>query len=202
MKLLHGIASFVSWHRRAVAALLAALCVAGVVSAAQSPPHVEPVLVAARPLPAGHTVGVDDVRLAEAPPELVTPGTLSHVDAALGATTAIALEVGQLISRSTLLSADPAADGRALVPISVQDPALRSLLEPGTRLSLLVALGERPEVVTDAARVAKLPSSDGGGFAMSSAGSGMVVVEVPTEVAGDVAALGQSGQLVIVLGTM
>lgn len=201
MRLLHGIASFVSWHRRAVAALLAALCVAGVVSAAQSPPPVEPVLVAARPLPAGHTVGIDDVRLAEAPPELVTPGTLSEVDAALGATTAIALEAGQLVAGSTLLSADPAAEGRALVPISVQDPALRSLLEPGTRVSLLVALGERPEVVTDAARVAKLPSVDGGGLAVS-AGSGMVVVEVPSEVAGDVAALGQSGQLVVVLGTM
>ncbi len=201
MKLLHRIASFVSWHRRAVAAVLAGLCVAGVVSVAQSPPPGDPVLVAARPLPVGHTITAGDVTLSEVPPRLVTPGTLKDPQAALGSTTAIALEAGQVLTRSTMLSSDPSRDGRALVPIAVQDPALRSLLEPGTTVSLLVALGERPEVVTDSARVAKLPSQEGGGLSLPS-GSGMVVVEVPSEVAGEVAALGQSGQLVIVLGAL
>jgi Flp pilus assembly protein CpaB len=197
------IASFISWHRRAIAALLAALCVAGIVSVAKAPPPPgEPVIAAVQPLAAGHTVTEADLALVELPAERVTDATLRNIDEAVGAVTAVALDAGQVLTAASLLSADPAEDGRALVPISVSDPELRELLQPGTTVSLVVALGEAPEVVTNSARVARMPAEAGGSMGFNQSGGGLVVVDVPAEVAGVVATLGQNGQLVVVLGRL
>lgn len=204
MKLWQKISSFVSWHRRVVAALAAALCVAGIVGVAQAPPPAgEPVVAARAPIPVGHRLTEDDLTLVDVPPHLITDSALRGLDDAVGAVTAVALDEHQPITGHALLRGGTAEDGRALVPIRVADDDLRSLLIPGTTASLVVALGEAPQVVTNQARVAT-PATQPGGGTLSSAQSsrGMIVVDVPSDVASVVAVLGQSGQLAVVLGTL
>ncbi|NLE98170.1 MAG: hypothetical protein GX596_09325 [Propionibacterium sp.] len=203
MKLWHKFTSFVSWHRRLIAALAAALCVAGIVALAQAPPPAgEPVVAAAGQLPAGHRLTDADLTLVDVPSHLITDTTLRSIDDALDATTTVALDPGQPITGHALLRGGAADEGRALVPIAVPEDELRALLRPGTTVSLIVALGEAPELVTNDARVAALGAEASGTLAGAQSGRGMVVVDVPGEVASVVAVLGQSGQLAVILGRL
>ena len=68
----------------------------------------------------------------------------------------------------------------------------------------MVTAAESAEVLTRDARVAALPATPGGSaLAVAGAGSdGLVLVDVPAAEAPMVAALGQSGQLSVVLGAL
>lgn len=202
MKLRLRIASFVSWHRRWIAAICAALCVVGIV-AATSPaePPGTTVVVAARSLPAGHVLAATDLTTATLPPAAVTASVLRSPEAAVGATTAIALDERQPLTRAAVITGGPSAEGRSLVPIAVPDDSLRAMLRPGTTVSLILALGDAPEVIAQA-RIATLPPQADGTLGAAQGSRGMVVVEVASEAAALVAALGQAGQLSVVLGSL
>lgn len=195
MKPWNRIISFISWHRRAVAALCAALCVAGIVSVAQAPPPPGDFVVAPlQPLPAGHVVTAED--LGEVEVARATDSNVLNPEDAIGKRTAVALDAGQPLTSQLLMHPGSTTEGRALVPVQMPDQEMRSVLEPGTRVSLIVVLGEGPEVLTDDARVASLPTDDG------SSRQGAMLVDVPSEVAPIVATLGQSGQLSFILGSL
>lgn len=200
MEILRPVWSFVSWHRRAFAALSAALCVAGIVAAVQAPPPPgKPVVTLARAVTPGTELTAEDLTTADVPDALLTPGMARSPDDVVGAQAAIGLEPGQVVSESMLLRAGTSAEGMSLVPIAINDPELRALLAPGANVSLIVAFGESPEVLT-AARIATMPGEADGTVASARSGTGMVVVEVPKELAPTVATLGQGGQLAVVLG--
>lgn len=199
MQLLRRLASFINWHRRVVAALCAAVVVAGIVSVASArPPEGEAVVALATDVPAGEALSPQHLTTARVPSSLLTSRTVRSLDDAVGAHTAVALEAGQVLTKGLLLQGGSVQEGHALVPVAVPDQDLRNLLVPGTAVELVVALGEQPEVL-GRARVAAQPSAPTSTIGATK-GSSMVLMEVAAELAPSVATLGQSGQLAVVIG--
>ena len=199
MQLLRRLASFINWHRRVVAALCAAVVVAGIVSVASArPPEGEVVVALTTDVPAGEALSSQHLTTVRVPSSLLTGRTVRSPDDAVGAHTAVALEAGQVLTKGLLLQGGSVQEGHALVPVAVPDHDLRNLLVPGTAVELVVALGERPEVLGQA-RVAALPSAPTSSVGATK-GSSMVLMDVAAELAPSVATLGQSGQLAVVIG--
>lgn len=199
VQLLPRLVSFVRWHRRLIAALLAGLVVAGIVQVASAPPPAgEPVVALAQAVEPGEAISADVLTTVLLPKEAITDSTLTSPDEARGAQAAVGLKPGQVLTRELLLHGGMAAEGKSLVPIAVERPEIRALLSPGAMVQLVVALGDAPEVVCTA-RIATLPAEAGNTMASARSGNAMVVVEVPTEVAPTVATLGQGGQLSVML---
>ena len=199
MQLLRRLASFINWHRRVVAALCAAVVVAGIVSVASArPPEGEAVVALATDVPAGEALSPQHLTTVRVPSSLLTSRTVRSLDDAVGAHSAVALEAGQVLTKGLLLQGGSVQEGHALVPVAVPDQDLRNLLVPGTAVELVVALGERPEVL-GRARVAAQPSAPTSTIGATK-GSSMVLMEVAAELAPSVATLGQSGQLAVVIG--
>ncbi|MHA6510982.1 SAF domain-containing protein [Tessaracoccus sp. Z1128] len=202
-RILTRVAAFVSWHRRAVAALLAALSVLLVATWLQEPdgPTVRAAVTAAG-LPAGHQIASTDVALRDLPAHLAPSGDPPGLDDVVGQVTAVGLAAGTVLQPGLLATGQSMAAGRAVVPIALPDDQLRSLLRPGDAVTLVVTASESAEVLTRDARVAALPSPPGGSaLAVAGVGSdGLVLVDVPAEEAPAVAALGQTGQLSVILG--
>ena len=182
-----------------VAALCAAVVVAGIVSVASArPPEGEAVVALATDVPAGEALSPQHLTTARVPSSLLTSRTVRSLDDAVGAHTAVALEAGQVLTKGLLLQGGSVQEGHALVPVAVPDQDLRNLLVPGTAVELVVALGEQPEVL-GRARVAAQPSAPTSTIGATK-GSSMVLMEVAAELAPSVATLGQSGQLAVVIG--
>lgn len=203
MRALRHIASFVSWHRRWIGALLAAGSVLLVAQSLAEPPPTTAVVVLATAVEAGHRIEPADVEIREALPGTVPESVFTDAAAAVGRTSAIALAQGTALHPAVLELGHQVEVGRAVVPIAVPDNQLRSLLRPGNPVTLVMVGGEAAEVLTRDARISALPQDDGGGgmfAAASSQSGGLVLVDVPVEQAPTVAALGQSGQLSIILG--
>ena len=201
MRLLHSIASFVSWHRRAVGGLLAGGAVLLVAQSLTAPPtDTVTVVVTAADLPAGHLLTPTDVRLADLVG--VPSGAVAETADVVGQTTSVALNAGTILQGGFLAGAQSVESGRALVPISIRDAELRALLNPGDKVTLIAVGAESADVLSSDVRVATVPQpatatgiSLGGGTA-----STLVMVDVPADQAPVIAALGQGGQLNIVLG--
>ncbi|MFT3888921.1 MAG: SAF domain-containing protein [Arachnia sp.] len=201
MTLFRSIASFVSWHRRAVGALLAALAVFTLTESLSTPPARATAVVLTRAVAAGAVLSSADVAARPLPPESLPDAALSAVDDAVGRPLAVAAGPGTVLQPSLLGRVVDAAEGRAIVPIVVPQRELKGLLSAGDHLTLVAALGEVTEVVTDDARVVTLPPpTPSGGLQLASAdGEGTLLVDVPVGSAARVAVFGQAGQLAVVL---
>ena len=202
-KALRAVASFVSWHRRAVGALLAASAVLLLAEALTTPLPTVPVVVLQRAAAAGEPLTAADLGARNLPPDAVPDDALTSVDDAVGQTLAVPAAAGTILQPALLARTTTAAKGRAVVPIVVADDELRRLLSPGELISLVSAHGESPEIVTGDARVVALPSTEGSGAlrAAASTDRGALLVDVPASSAAVVALLGQGGQLSVILGT-
>lgn len=200
MHLLRRLASLISWHRRVVAALSAAVVVAGIIAIASAPPpDGEPVVALQSDIPAGEMITAEHLTTRNVPAALITSHTVRLAQDAVGAQASVALDAGQILTDGMLLRGGTTQPGRALVPVAITDPDLRSLLTPGLTVSLIVALGEKPEVL-GTARVATLPEAPTSTLGAGQ-GSSMIMVEVDADTAPEVATLGQSGQLSVVIGS-
>lgn len=200
--LLNTIVSFVSWHRRAIGALLATAGVLLALHTATAGGETVPVTVLGRDVSAGEVITAADLTTTQAPPGML-PATLD-ADAAAGQLTAISLAKGTPVQASMLVSHHSTSPGRAIVPVTITDTSLRALLQPGTPITLVMTFTEQAEVLTNDARVAALPASPSGNSGLGSAtgsSAGVVLVEVSSQEAPTVAALGQAGELSIILGT-
>ena len=143
--------------RRTAAALLAVLAVAlAAATLAQDPEHTAPVLVAARDVPAGATLGGDDVRIRAVPAAYVPTGALHDTGAAVGRVLAGPARAGEPITdvrlvgrENTLLATgDPNTEA---VPVRLTDAAVADLLRPGSRVDVVgdsAVLAEDGVVVT------------------------------------------------------
>lgn len=203
MRALSHIAAFVSWHRRWIGALLAAGSVLILAQSLAEPPATTPVVILTTAVKAGEPIEATDVTVADALPGTVPGSALTDVAGAVGQRAALALPEGTPLQPSVLERGHQIEQGRAVVPIAVPDPQFRALLRPGDPVTLVMMGGEAAEVLTREARVSALPQEEGGGGMFASASSssdGLVLVDVPVEQAPTVAALGQSGQLSIILG--
>lgn len=169
-----ALATLVRRHRRVLAAvLLAAASGLAVHSAAADPAPGEPVLVAARDLPAGYVLSAEDLTRVELPADAVPSGALSATQAegrTLGSPAARGepLTETRLRGRGELTGAPP---GTVAVPVPVSDPATLTAVEPGDSVRVLggptngdgvnPATAEPAEVLVDRAVVLGTPRGGG-----------------------------------------
>ncbi|GAB3818931.1 hypothetical protein GCM10028820_22100 [Tessaracoccus terricola] len=202
MEFPHKLRQFVAWHRRALAAALAGLGV--LLLATQLAPSTPPgtdVVVTTRAVAAGAVLTEADLQVVALSPDALPEGVLPSLDDVVGATAGWRLGANTVVQSGMLATTTDLAAGRALVPIAIPDDQLVDLLAPGSRVSLVFA-GEAFEVVTDDARVAALPArTESTGLSVGTGRAPLVLVDVPSEIAPTVAALGQRGELSVILGS-
>lgn len=189
----------ISWHRRKIAALLAALGTFVLLThfSGSDEPTAQVVTVT-RAVSAGDTLTSSDVTLTDVPAALVPAAALTDDGEVAGRTAAVALTAHTVVQPALLVSGEPPPPGRSLVPITVNNAQLREILTPGLRIALVSSLGDVPGIVTDDAVVHTLPQVVASSI-VATGQSALILVEVPTVLAPEVSILGQSGQLNIFL---
>jgi pilus assembly protein CpaB len=157
----------VGWHRRLLAAGLAAGAVALALQAAEpeAGPTV-PVVAAAGELPGGVALTDEDLRLVDLPPDLVPAGAMASIDQAVGRLLAGPMHAGELLTDVRLVGPGLLAGwGGDLVatPVRVADPGVLALVRPGDRIDLYAtpvsALGPAT-VIAAQVPVLALPAAD------------------------------------------
>lgn len=200
-----SIVTFVSWHRRAIGALLAAASVMLLAEALRTPVETVDALVATVALPAGHTITPADVEVRALPPGALPDDSLASPDDAIGRTLAAPVSGSTVLQPGSLANDHRAADGRAIVPIAVSDDGLRALLSPGDRVSLVTQGPDSMVVLCSDAIIVALPSGPDPAGRLADATqrpSTMILVEVPQEDAANVATFGQGVGVSVILGTV
>lgn len=201
----------VGWHRRLLAAGLAAASVALAISAVSpAPPPTVAVVTAAHDLPPGAVVRASDLTTARLPPMVVPAGAQRSRSSLAGRVLAGAVRRGEpitdvrLVGRALLTALE--ADGLVAVPVRMADAASVALLQPGDLLDVLTAgspggltpegavPAERPSaaIVTTAARVLTLPGGEPSGITTEGA---LVLLAVRPGVATDLARAAATGRL-------
>ena len=189
----------ITWHRRKIAALLAALGVFALLTHFSGTAEASgQVVVLTRAINAGAALTAGDVAVAAVPEALIPADALTDPSDAVGRSTAVSLTRHTIVQPVLLVSGAPPPEGRSLVPIKVADEQLRTILSPGLRLALVSSMGEVPSVMTDDAVIVAMPHVDSSSLVTTSQ-TPLVIVEVPSAVAPEVSIFGQSGQLSIFL---
>lgn len=176
-------------HRRLLAAVLLALATGLAVDAATArPPAGVSLVVAARDLPAGHTVRDADLALLRVPRDAVPDGATGRTTQLEGAVLAGPVRRGEAITDARLggpgmLTAAP--PGTLAVPVRLTEPAVLDVVRPGDRVSLLAGpdidglggpVDGRGEVLAPAAVVLRVPADGGGTSLLGSADDSAVLV--------------------------
>ncbi len=189
----------ISWHRRKIAAVLAALGVFALLThfSGAAEPSGE-VVVVARTINAGAALGAGDLSVTAVPLALIPADALRDPAEVVGRSAAVSLTAHTIVQPALLVSGAPPPTGRSLVPITVHDAQLREILSPGLRVALVSSLGDVPGIVTDDAVIHTMPQVAASSL-VTTGQAALVLVEVPTGLAPEVSMLGQSGQLSIFL---
>lgn len=194
---LQRFARTVGWHRRLLAAGLAAAAVALAIEAASpSPPPTVEVLVAARDLDGGHRLTDDDLTVAHLPPGAVPSGRVSPADAA-GALLAGPVRAGEPITDRRLLGPGLLSGwGPDVVaaPVRVADPGAAGYLRAGDRIDLLATAldgGAATAVVAANVPVVALPPATDGALAEGA----LLMVAATPEQAAELAAAAVAARL-------
>ncbi|WP_053207591.1 Flp pilus assembly protein CpaB [Jiangella muralis] len=175
------------WHRRLLAAGLAAAAVAFAIQAAspQPPPAVD-VVVAARDLPGGVVIDGDDLTLAALPPDAVPSGAVAR-SGAVGGLLAAPVRAGEPITDRRLLGPgllEGWGDDVVATPVRVADAGAVGQLRPGDRIDLLATAldgAARTDVVAADVPVLTVPAAGDGGLAE---GALVLVAATPDQAAG------------------
>lgn len=215
-----------SWHRRLLAAGLAAGAVAAGLHAA-APPDVAGVsiLVADRDLPGGSALDPADLRTTQLPEDLA-PASAVPAGADLGgAVLAAPLAAGEVLTSARLIGPSllegygPALVG---VPVRLADAAVAQLLHPGDLIDVLAAdtsgaaldsVGPldgsvagpsvtgagAARVVAPAVRVLAVLADDAGAFGAVGGAGALIVVAAAPDVAANLAGAEATARLSIVL---
>ena len=189
---------FVSWHRRAIAALLAGLGAFALVTHLSPRGQDQvPVVALARSVAAGGVLRSDDLKVTHLPSGTLPEHSFKDPGELVGQTLGFGLETGTVLQPGMLAATPSLAEGRALVPILIRDNSLRTLLSPGTPVTLVLA--DSGEVIATDARVSSMPRA----CTLLNPGGGakpLILVDVPAGIGPEVSALGQQGKLTVILG--
>jgi pilus assembly protein CpaB len=130
----------VGWHRRLLAAGLAAGAVALALQAAEPEPDpTVPVVVAAGELPGGARLTTDDVRLVDLPADLVPDGAVGNIEVAVGRRLAGPMRNREPLTDVRLVGPGLFAgwgDELVAAPVRIADPGVVALVRPGDRIDL------------------------------------------------------------------
>jgi pilus assembly protein CpaB len=175
----------VSWHRRSLAALAAALAVLAGVSAArpEGPPRVTAVVLQDE-LPGGVVLHPADLEGREILASDAPEGFLPTTGGLVGRTLAAPAAKGQILTALDLVSTrSPVASGHVVAALRLGDPGLVRLLRTGDVVDVLAADEQTREarLVAQAVRVVTVPAVDAD--ASPEASSGLVLVEVSASTA-------------------
>jgi pilus assembly protein CpaB len=179
---------------------------------APPPPVLVPVVVAARPIAAGHRLTAEDLRVIGWAGPVRPASALGRISAATGRTAAGPLEPGSVVTESQLLGpgllTGQPADLLA-VPVRLADPAAALLVRRGDRVDILGAARGAPVVsaVVVLARVAGgsddqegwggLGSPSGAAAGGPISGGAVVVLGVGAGQAGELARAQAEGALAV-----
>jgi pilus assembly protein CpaB len=130
----------VRWHRRLLAAGLAAGAVALAMQAAEpTPERTVPVVAAAGELRGGVTLVAEDLQLVDLPPAVVPAGALGSIDAAAGRVLSSPARTGEPLTDVRLFGPGLLTgwgDDLVATPVRVADPGVVLLLRPGDRIDI------------------------------------------------------------------
>lgn len=186
--------------RRVIAGLLVVLAVA---LAVRPPPQARgeptvPMLVAARDLAPGSSLGPADVRVVRAPESLRPPAALTTAGQVRGRVLAGAASRGEPVTRARLVGTENSrlltgdADAVA-VPVRLADPEVAALLTPGAHVDVVTAApegGSRAVLLASDATVVTVRADDSEGAVQTGAGPGrLVVIAVPRDSAARLASV-------------
>ena len=205
------LARWLARNRRLAVALL--LCVAAGLTVQQltpAPAFTVSAFAAARDLPAGETLGPDDLTALSVPRGLVPAGSYGSTESLQGKQLAVALRKGQLLSDAQLLGPGLLAGsppGSAAVPLRMADPASIQLLSPGQLVTVVMTTGngfDQPAATQVlAAAVPVLWTSEHGNGAgqwlATGETDGLLVVAADADQAGRLAGASTQGKLFFVL---
>lgn len=189
------------------------LCVAAGLTVQQltpAPAFTVRAFAAARDLPAGETLGPDDLTALSVPRALVPAGSFGSSEALQGKQLAVALRKGQLLSDAQLLGPGLLAGsppGSAAVPLRMADPASIQLLSPGQLVNVVMTTGngfDQPaatQVLAAAVPVLWTSGHGNGAGEWLAAGEtdGLLVVAADAGQAGRLAGASTQGKLFFVL---
>lgn len=185
-----------AWHRRTIAAVLAAASVAVALLATRpAPPPAVATLVAAHDLDGGAVLSSDDLRRVDMPPDLVPEGAFGSDASLSGRVVAGPVRSGEPVTDVRLVGPGLLAayenDGLVAAPVRLADPNSVELLRPGDLVDVLATPAELSDVAGTASGVAHTVAPE------------VRVVTVPGARASPalVGAGGESGALVVLATT-
>lgn len=141
----HRLAQFaqaVLWHRRVLAAGLAAGAVALAIHAADAEPATVPLVVTTRELPGGIRLGHSDLDTIDVLPASVPSGAIASVDAAVGQMLAGPARAGEPVTDVRLVGRSLVqgwGDDLLAVPVRIADPGAVAIVRPGELIDLIAA---------------------------------------------------------------
>ncbi|MFM9135353.1 MAG: SAF domain-containing protein [bacterium] len=173
-------------HRRPLAAALAGLAVLCLVPVlAPASPPLQDVVVAAGDVPGGAVLDRTDVEVRSFPVPFAPPGAFTSVDDVVGRMTGSALDTGEAVTATRLVS--PAltagavsADGSSYaVPVRLEDREVAGLLEAGVRIDIIRSRRAGGQaVLAEGVRVITVPrSAPDGAFGGPRVAGTLVLVE-------------------------
>lgn len=149
----------------------------------------EPVLVAARDLIPGQTLGPQDVAVRQQPADAIPRGALRASPEAVGRVLSGAARSGEALTDVRLtgpeLTALSAGDDHSSVPVRLADPAIAELLHPGAHVDLVTVSADSGETSVLARQVPVLAVRPAG---EESERGRVIVVAMPNARAAEVAA--------------
>ena len=201
MEALTKVRHFVSWHRRGLAALLAALGM--LILVIQLNPNLQPgapVVASTQPLAAGQTLAAEDLKVIRLPLQALPEEPITSIAAVEGKELATSLGGNTIIQPGMLQGKGALGPGRSLVPVELPDERLMQVLSVGAPLALVSMTEDGATVLTDDAILAQLPNSDeAAGLSAAPGRNPLALIEVEDELAADVAVLGQRGELSVIV---
>lgn len=163
---------FVFEQRRLLAALCAGVAVLLALGSLEQDADGTTVLVAARDLPSGHRLGVDDLSPTTVPVHLVPEGTVVAAEEVLGRRVAAPLRRGEVLTDVRVVSPGALAGrpaGTVLAPVRVTDAEDVAAVRVGDRIDVVAVAPEGDEgriqarVVARGVEVVNLPVAGEGG---------------------------------------
>lgn len=203
--LTHRLLRALSWHRRLLAALAAAIaCFSVLQVVAPKPPETVPAVVLTHAVAAGATLQADDVAETRLPVEAVSDTALTSSREVVGRVLVAPLPSRAIVTSLSLLSAKRSVRaGLVLAPVRLADDEIAGLVEVGSVIDLF---GGSPDgavgrVATNVRVVTVLPPSSAASGAFSSdSGTGPVVlVEVAPSLVERLVAASAQGPLQVAL---
>ena len=180
----------VLWHRRLLAAGLAAAAVALAIHAAEAEPETVALVVVARDLPGGVLLQRSDLVTIDALPATVPDGVVAGIDSAVGRLLAGPARRGEAVTDVRLVGPSLVqgwGDDLLAVPVRIADPGAVSIARPGELVDLIAApvngQGAAGPIATGVPVLAVPPHTEGG----LHADGALLVVAVTAAQAADLA---------------